>query len=217
MTEYENEVYDLKQITNNNAKNVIDPALIQQIKLKVAENSNQSALVLADEQYNMSVLHPAPPDQSTLTQNKSFLKKKEVDLQSRKEEEAIRRKIEIANLEREQLNMENEDKLSMKYEMEYLSNLFADRFVRPKLKKIDLRDAKIQMPSTKLRNTFTNLRPQEVNESTVLPKNAPEIALKQLRQNKRKPLKAISTTDIKVVSKKITSNVESFEEIPLCE
>jgi hypothetical protein len=107
MTEYENEVYDLKQITNNNAKNVIDPALIQQIKIKVAENSNQSTLVLADEQYNMSVLQPTPPDLSNLMQNKSFMKKKEVDLQSKKEEEAIRRKIEIANLEREQLNMEN--------------------------------------------------------------------------------------------------------------
>lgn len=59
--------------------------------------------------------------------------------------------------------MEFEDKLSMKYEMECLSKLFSERFLRPKLKNIEQKDAKIQLASTKLRNTFTNLVPQIVN------------------------------------------------------
>jgi hypothetical protein len=69
--------------------------------------------------------------------------------------------------------MEFEDKLSMKYEMECLSQLFSERFLRPKLKKIEQKDTKIRLVSTKLRNTFTNLTPQIVNEANALPKNSP--------------------------------------------
>jgi hypothetical protein len=88
--------------------------------------------------------------------------------------------------------MEYEDKLSMKYEMECLSQMFSERFLRPKLKSLEQKDTKIKLISTKLRNTFTNLAPQIVNEANVLPKNSPEIALKQLKLCKRKPLKSIS-------------------------
>jgi hypothetical protein len=61
----------------------------------------------------------------------------------------------------------------MKYEIECLSQLFSERFLRPKLKKIEQKDTKIRLTSTKLRNTFTNLTPQIVNEANVLPKNSP--------------------------------------------
>ena len=81
----------------------------------------------------------------------------------KKEERAIQIKIDNANVEREHLMMEQEDKLSMKYEMECLSQLFSERFLRPKLKRLEQRDAKIQLVSTKLRNTFTNLAPQIAN------------------------------------------------------
>lgn len=61
----------------------------------------------------------------------------------------------------------------MKYEMECLSQLFSERFLRPKFKKIEQKDTKIRLASTKLRNTFTNLAPQVVNEANILPKNSP--------------------------------------------
>lgn len=44
----------------------------------------------------------------------------------------------------------------------------------------------------------------------MLPKNSPEIALKQLRLNKRKPLRSISDTNAKVVAKKMEANPEVF-------
>ena len=59
--------------------------------------------------------------------------------------------------------MQHEDKLSMKYEIEHLSNLFADRFIRPKLNPLHQKDSKIQLASTKLKSTFTDLSPQIVN------------------------------------------------------
>lgn len=52
-----------------------------------------------------------------LLANKSFYKKSAISQQINKEEEVIKKKIEIANSEREQLSMEQEDKLSMKYEL----------------------------------------------------------------------------------------------------
>lgn len=133
----------------------------------------------------------------------------------KKEERAIQIKIDNANVEREHLMMEQEDKLSMKHEMECLSQLFSERFLRPKLKRLEQRDAKIQLVSTKLRNTFTNLAPQIANEANILPKNSPEIALKQLRLNKRKPLRSISDTNAKVAPKKLEANPEVFEEVPV--
>lgn len=51
----------------------------------------------------------------------------------------------------------------MKYEMECLSQLFSERFLRPTFKKVEQKDAKIKLISTKLKNTFTNLVPQVVN------------------------------------------------------
>lgn len=96
-------------------------------------------------------------------QAKSFAKKMTFAEEIKKEEKAIQIKIDNANAEREYLMMEQEDKLSMKYEMECLSQLFKDRFMRPQLKRLEQRDVKIQLASTKLRNTFTNLAPQIVN------------------------------------------------------
>ena len=57
--------------------------------------------------------------------------------------------------------------------MECLSQLFSERFLRPKFKKILQKDTKIRLVSSKLKNTFTNLAPQIVNQANVLPKNSP--------------------------------------------
>lgn len=100
--------------------------------------------------------------------------------------------------------MEQEDKLSMKYEMEFLSNIFSERFIQPKLKKLVQNDAKIQLVSTKIRNTFTNLTPQVVNEANIMPKNSPEIALKELKSKKKKLLKSSSVSEVKIASKKLS-------------
>jgi hypothetical protein len=190
ITEYEQEITELQRITKNEEKNVIDDTILNQIKIKVAQSNNNSILQLADEEYNQSLLKQSLIEQAS--QPKNFMKKTAFAEEIQKEELAIQKKIENANIEREHLAMEQEDKRSMKYEMECLSNLFSERFLRPKLKKLVQKDSKIQLISTKLRNTFTNLAPQIVNEANVLPKNSPEIALKQLKQSKRPSLKSIS-------------------------
>lgn len=56
ITEYEQEISELQRITKNEEKNVIDDTLLNQIKLKVAQNSNNSFLQLADDHYNQSLL-----------------------------------------------------------------------------------------------------------------------------------------------------------------
>jgi hypothetical protein len=45
------------------------------------------------------------------------------------------------------------------------------------------------MVSSKLRSTFTNLRPLPNTEEYILPRNAPEIALKHLKRGKKIGLK----------------------------
>lgn len=48
ITEYEEEINELHRITKNEEKNVIDDKIINEIKLKVAQNNNNSILQLAD-------------------------------------------------------------------------------------------------------------------------------------------------------------------------
>ena len=48
ITEYEEEVNELHRITKNEEKNVIDESILSEIKLKVAQSSNNSMLQLAD-------------------------------------------------------------------------------------------------------------------------------------------------------------------------
>ena len=56
----------------------------------------------------------------------------------------------------------------------------------------------MQLRWAKAKGTFTNLTPQPVNDDTILPRNAPEIALKALKmQTKRKRVKAISVVEVK--------------------
>jgi len=64
-------------------------------------------------------------------------------------------------------------------------------------------DCKIKLVQSSVKNTFTNLVPQSVNDQTVLPKNDPKIAMKQLKMHKKKALKPISTVEVKIKPKKI--------------
>ena len=49
INEYQKDREELHQITSNQAKNVIDPNIIEAIKQKVASQNNNSVLSLADE------------------------------------------------------------------------------------------------------------------------------------------------------------------------
>lgn len=60
INEYQKDREELHQITSNQAKNVIDPNIIEAIKQKVASQNNNSLLSLADEQYNQSVVKAVP-------------------------------------------------------------------------------------------------------------------------------------------------------------
>lgn len=60
INEYQKDREELQQITSNQAKNVIDPNIIEAIKQKVASQNNNSVLSLADEQYNQSVVKAVP-------------------------------------------------------------------------------------------------------------------------------------------------------------
>ena len=99
--------------------------------------------------------------------------------------------------------MEREDKLSYKYEMQCLSDLFKERFEIPSFPKVVQKDVPIKLSFSKLPSSFVRLVPQEVSESTMLPKNAPEIAYKALKKLNRKSLKPASTIEVKVKSKKL--------------
>ena len=111
----------------------------------MAQHANASVLSLADEQYNLSVLQQSQIDNEPLPDNKSFIRKKTAAEESRKEEEAIRGKIEATNREREQLMMECEDKLSMKHEIEQMSQLFRERFSRPVFPRRPQQDCRVQL------------------------------------------------------------------------
>lgn len=131
MTQYEKDRDELHKITSNQTKNVIDQNILTSIKEKVAMNTNNSELILADEQYNQSVLTQQNQIQENneIKMNKSFFKVKNQAQQKIQTEEAvIMKKIDMASQQRQQLAMEREDKLSYKYEMQCLSDLFKERF-----------------------------------------------------------------------------------------
>lgn len=126
----------------------------------------------------------------------------------RSEEALILKKIEIANQQREHLAMEREDALSYKYEMQRLSDLFQERFLVPKFPSVKEQTAPIRIAFTKLPSSLVRLTPQLVSEETVLPKNAPEIALKQLRKCKRAGLKPSKSVEVKVAPRRLTKDSE---------
>ena len=176
INEYQKDREELHQITSNQAKNVIDPNIIEAIKQKVASQNNNSVLSLADEQYNQSVVKAIPAQQLS---NASFMKvKTNMEKKMKAEQAAILKKIEVANQQREYLAMQQQDKLSMKFQMQVLSQLLKNRFIRPTLPKVVQKDTKIVLKQTKVMGSFIRLSTQPINESTVLPKNAPQIALK---------------------------------------
>ena len=189
---------------------MIDQSLLSAIKEKVAKHSNNSSLVLADEMYKQSVLTQQNQPEPTMT-NASFLKVKKASqekIQKIQEEEArIQRKIEIASQQKEHLAMEQEDKLSYKYEMQCLSDMFKERFLVPNFPKVIQRDGPIKLTFTKLPPSLVRLTPQVVSDETVLPKNSPAIALKQLRQYKCKNLKPSSSIEVKVTPRLLENEV----------
>lgn len=87
--------------------------------------------------------------------------------------------------------------------MHCLSQLFQERFAKPKFPTAPEKDTKVQISFTKLPSSVIRLVPQKVSEETVLPRNAPEIALKSLKQMKRKSLKPSSVVEVKVNPKKV--------------
>ena len=76
ITEFEGEVGELHKITKDEVMNVIAQQQITEIKAKLAQNSNNSVLSLADEQYNLSVLQQSRIENEPTIDNQSFIKKK---------------------------------------------------------------------------------------------------------------------------------------------
>ena len=69
----------------------------------------------------------------------------------------------------------------MKNEYELLSNFFCERLMTINIPKIKQKDVNIIINHAKPKTTFTNLIPLPNSEENVLPKNSPEIALKNLK------------------------------------
>ena len=84
ITEFEGEVGELHKITKDEVMNVIAQQQITEIKAKLAQNSNNSVLSLADEQYNLSVLQQSRIENEPTIDNQSFIKKKTAVEESRK-------------------------------------------------------------------------------------------------------------------------------------
>ncbi len=99
--------------------------------------------------------------------------------------------------------MEREDELSMKYEQYCMSDFFKERFLEFRAPKTQTIQLPVNMKITKPKSTFTNLAPLPDNEKNVLPKNSPEIALKNLKKNKRVSLAPTSQATIKIQFKKV--------------
>jgi hypothetical protein len=81
--------------------------------------------------------------------------------------------MEAASQQREYLAMEQEDKLSYKYEMACLSELFKERFARPTFLKVKENLTPIKLTFSKVPPSLVRLTPQKISDETVLPKNAP--------------------------------------------
>ena len=168
MTQFENDRDELHKITSNEEKNVIDDTIINAIKEKVAAHNNNSSLVLADQRYNQSVVPMAQGHPEFMENNKSFMKVKnraEEKIKAMQAEEALlMQKLDQANQQREYLAMEQEDKRSYKYQMECLSQIFRDRFVRPKFPEVREKDHPIQIIFAKLPPSKVNRTPQVISD-----------------------------------------------------
>ena len=75
--------------------------------------------------------------------------------------------------------------------------------MRPKFAEVKEQDYPIKITFGKLPPSKVTRTPQIISDETVLPKNAPEIALNFLKKNKRKCLKPSSKIEVKVNPKEL--------------
>ena len=78
--------------------------------------------------------------------------------------------------------------------------MFRERFDRPLFGQPGEKDCQVQLKYTKVPASFIRLVPQEVNEDTVLPRNSPEIALKELKTMKKRNIKPSSRIEVTIKS-----------------
>ena len=99
----------------------------------------------------------------------------------------------------------------MKYEQQVLSDFFSQRFYTPEFKVPQTKKINFKIPDYKPKTTFTTLRPLANTENNVLPRNAPELALRRLGKAKKINFVSSSSSEVAIKVKKLNPEEEKAE------
>lgn len=96
----------------------------------------------------------------------------------------------------------------MKYQQQILSNFFSERFYNPDMRIPENKPIQVNIVNYAPKATFISLKPLANTENNVLPRNAPELALRRLGRSKKITFVSSSMSQVPVKIKKLNPEIE---------